>query len=66
MSTLISEIEAFTQRHGMSEWAFGEAALNDRHFIRQLREGRDIRVSTLARVRGFMATYQPAEQGVAA
>lgn len=59
MSTLLTDIEAFTQRHGMSEWAFGEAALNDRHFIRQLRDGRDIRFSTYGRVTKFMAEYRP-------
>lgn len=57
MSTLLSEIEAFTQRHSMSEWAFGEAVLNDRHFVRQLREGRDIRFSTFGKVQAFMETY---------
>jgi hypothetical protein len=68
MSTLLSEIEAFTARHDMSEWAFGEAALNDRHFIRQLRDGRDIRISTHGRVTRFMAEYRPARssEGVAA
>ncbi|APX66288.1 hypothetical protein AV944_11110 [Sphingomonas sp. LK11] len=65
MSTLISEIEAFTKRHGMSEWAFGEAALNDRHFIRQLRDGRDIRVSTLAKVQNFMTGYSGEDSAAA-
>jgi hypothetical protein len=69
MGTLIDEIEAFTKRHEMSEWAFGEAALNDRHFLRQLRAGRDIRMSTLEKVRGFMsaeATRKPSTSSVAA
>ena len=59
MKTLLSDIEKFAARHGLSEWQFGEMALNDRHFIRQLREGRDLRMSTVERVKHFMATYRP-------
>lgn len=66
MNSLLSEIEAFTQRHSMSDWAFGEAALNDRHFIRQLRDGRDIRVSTHARVTKFMTEYSAPSSKAAA
>lgn len=61
MSVLLSEIEAFCSFHELSEWQFGEMAMNDRHFIRQLREGRDVRVSTVERVRQFIAGYSPPE-----
>lgn len=66
MNTLLSDIEAFISTHGMSEWAFGEGALNDRHFIRQLRDDREPRRKTEARVRHFMATYRPADTQAAA
>ncbi len=59
MSNLISEIETFCAKHSMSEWQFGEAVLNDRHFLRQLRTGRDLRMSTLERVQTFMREYSP-------
>jgi hypothetical protein len=59
MQTLLSEIELFMDTHGLSHWQFGKLALGDKHFVRQLREGRDIRVSTEGRVRSFMLTYNP-------
>lgn len=59
MDTLISEIEAFMTAHNMSQTAFGHSALRDRHFVRQLREGRDVKMSTAEHVRNFMATYTP-------
>jgi len=62
MVTLLSQIEAFCARNGLSEWRFGELALNDRHFIRQLREGRDIRLSTAERVRVFIAGYSAQQE----
>ena len=61
METLLSDIEKFTAKNGLSEWQFGELALNDRHFIRQLREGRDLRMSTVDRVKSFMRSYRPAK-----
>jgi hypothetical protein len=60
MAELLTEIDAFLADHGLSDWQFGEKALNDKHFIRQLREGRDVRMSTLHRVRAFMAEYREA------
>jgi hypothetical protein len=59
MDTLLSEIEAFRATHGLSEWKFGDLALRDRHFIPQLRAGREIRRRTEAKVRTFIATYRP-------
>lgn len=57
MDTLLSDIEGFCAQHGLSEWQFGELVLNDRHFIRQLRDGRDLRMSTLGKVKDFMDEY---------
>jgi hypothetical protein len=59
MSTLLHDIEAFIAKHEMSEWVFGEKALNDRHFVRQLRAGREHRRATESRARKFMAEYAP-------
>ncbi len=66
MDEFLNEIDAFRQQHGLSEWQFGEMALNDRHFIRQLRTGRDMRLSTFGKVRAFMESYQPAPSSEAA
>ena len=62
MDDLLTQIEGFIESHRLSEWQFGEQAVNDRHFVRQLRAGRDLRMSTVAKVRDFMATYSPAER----
>lgn len=43
--------------HNVSATAFGDAALGDRHFVRQLRAGRRVWPETEAKVRTFMAAY---------
>lgn len=57
MTTLLSEIEMFMSAHGLAETTFGQKALGDKHFVKQLREGRDIRLSTQGKVMQFMLTY---------
>ena len=55
-----NEIDAYRQRVGMTETRFGRAALNDGHFLRRLREGGNITLRTVERVRAFMdAGSQP-------
>lgn len=65
-STLLDEIEAFIETHGIAETAFGREALNgDWRLIKELRgetaSGRPRRLwpETEAKVRRFMATYRP-------
>jgi aspartate carbamoyltransferase catalytic subunit len=58
MDILLAEIEAFCREHGLSETRFGELALHDKPFVSQLRAGRDLRASTAARLRQFMAAYR--------
>ena len=58
MQDLLEEIEHFCLRTGMSETRFGELALNDKPFVSQLKAGRDLRGSTAAKLRKFMAEYQ--------
>jgi hypothetical protein len=59
MDELLKEIEAFLASDGMriSATRFGELALGDRHLVRQLREGRELRSKTAGKVRDFMRTY---------
>lgn len=52
--TLLREIDAFRERVGMSETRFGRAALNDGHFLRRLRQGGNITLRTVERVRAFI------------
>jgi hypothetical protein len=66
MANLINDIEAFMASHGVSPTAFGQRALGDRHFVRQLRAGRRLWPETEAKVRTFMATYRPDTQEAAA
>lgn len=54
---LITEIEAFCTEHDLTEGQFGLGALNDKNFVIDLRNGRDLRMSTLERVRNWMAEY---------
>jgi 2,4-dienoyl-CoA reductase-like NADH-dependent reductase (Old Yellow Enzyme family) len=61
---LAKAIEAFLARHPMSAVRFGREAMNDPHFVRDIRAGRRVWPETEARVRGFMAGYV-AEQAAA-
>jgi hypothetical protein len=62
MNSLLSEIDAFITTHDMSEWQFGERALNDRRFVKELRRGRRCWPETEGKVRNFIATYAPAQE----
>lgn len=55
--TLLDEIEAFLEAAGMSPTAFGTQALNDPPFVAQLRAGRDVKMSTVEKVRAFMREH---------
>lgn len=58
MERLISDIESFISRNSIPVTRFGHLALGDKHFVKQLRNGRRVWPETEARVRSFMATYQ--------
>jgi hypothetical protein len=57
--TLIDDIQAFCETHGLSIWQFGELSMNDKSFVKNLQNGRRIWPETEAKVRRFMATYRP-------
>jgi hypothetical protein len=56
MAELLGEIETFVAAHEMSETAFGKEAASDPNFIKDLRNGREIRWKTEQRVRSYMET----------
>ena len=56
---LLDEIDTFVRVNQLSESAFCRLAVNDWKLLRQLRAGRRLWPDTEARVRSFMATYQP-------
>lgn len=45
----------------MPKTRFGELAMNDKGFLFRLESGRDVRLSTVEKVRQFMASYRPHE-----
>jgi hypothetical protein len=52
---LLAAVETALAATGMSATAFGRAAVSDPSFVTALRNGRDLRVSTVKRVRDFIA-----------
>lgn len=52
----LADIRAFLAKHDMAADVFGKLAMNDVAFVYRLRE-RDIRASTIDKVRAFMAAY---------
>ena len=66
MADLIHDIEAFCAKQKMSPWQFGLLALNDKPFVKQVRNGRRVWPDTEAKIRHFMATYRPAKTEAAA
>jgi hypothetical protein len=66
MDDLINDIEAFCRTHQLKDSRFGRAAVNDTTFLPQLRDGREPRRKTVARVRRFMAEYRPSDRVSAA
>jgi hypothetical protein len=63
---LLDDIKAFCTTHGLSIWQFGELAMKDKPFVKQLEDGRRIWPETEAKVRRFMATYKPDAEADAA
>ncbi len=66
--TLLQEIEAFLEAQSMSATAFGTKALNDPPFVQQLRNGRDVKMSTVEKARAFMRDFEadPSKESSAA
>lgn len=56
MSNLLHDIEAFLTANEarFSATAFGDAALGDRHLVRQMRAGRRVWPETERKIREFM------------
>ncbi len=55
---LLDDIEVFLEgNREISATSLGDRALGDRHFVRQLRNGRRVWPETEAKVRAFMAAF---------
>lgn len=55
---LLSDIEAFLAGTGMAASRFGMMALGDPRFVRDLRDGREVKRATRAKVIEFMAAVR--------
>lgn len=54
-SELLAEIEAFlAEREGMAETTFGRLAVNDGKLVRRLRDGANMTLATICRVKAFI------------
>jgi len=51
----LSEVEQFIADRKTNPTAFGKAAVGDPRFVFQLREGREPRLGTVAKVKEYMA-----------
>lgn len=51
---LLQRIERYLRRSGTPVTRFGREALNDPRFVTDLRNGREVRSSTLARVAAYL------------
>jgi predicted transcriptional regulator len=66
----LSTIESFLSAHGMNATLFGRLSMNDSSFVHRIRNGGDVRLSTMEKVQGFMREYKspadgaPTEEGV--
>ncbi len=56
-STVLSEIEAFIAEAQIAETTFGLRAVNDGKFVARLRQGDNVGIATIERVRAFMARH---------
>lgn len=55
---LLRIIDAFQKKHGLSDPAFGELALNDKGFVTRLRgPGKTFRLATADKIIAFTETY---------
>ena len=61
-SELLKEIETFlATRRSMAETTFGRLAVNDGKFVRRLRDGCNTTLSTVDRVKRFIASHHHVE-----
>jgi hypothetical protein len=55
ITELITDIDAFLAERDMNQTDFGKRSIGDPNLYRKLKAGRDLRISTLDRIRVFMA-----------
>lgn len=63
---LLAEIESFVAEAGMSEVTFGRKAMSDPHFVRDVRNNRQLWPATQHKVQTFMREWKADEREAAA
>ncbi|MES2445001.1 MAG: hypothetical protein V4574_19420 [Pseudomonadota bacterium] len=53
--TVLPKIQKFLRRTGMPATRFGRLAVNDPRLVGDLRNGRELRAGTVARIEAFLA-----------
>lgn len=61
-STFLAEVEKHLTARGLSPTQFGREAINDTHFVADLRNGRSPGLRTVERVRKYMEANAPTAQ----
>jgi 2,4-dienoyl-CoA reductase-like NADH-dependent reductase (Old Yellow Enzyme family) len=60
---MLNRVERYLRRSGLSASHFGRLAMRDPSFVRQLRNGRELRPETVARLAAWIAAAESAERG---
>lgn len=55
---VLREVEKFLRRTDMPETKFGRLAVRDPRLVRDLRNGREPRARTVARIEAFLAAHE--------
>lgn len=59
---LLREIDAFLERSGKTQTAFGIETMNNSSFVRHLRQGGSVTLRTVDKIRKFIADHDAAER----
>lgn len=57
---ILNQVEAFLNKTGMAPTTFGIRSTGDRHLVRQMRQGRELRRALRSKVADFIASYSEA------
>ena len=56
---ILGKVERYLRKHGIPATKFGRMAVRDPRLVGDLRNGRELRAKTLARVEAFLAEPPP-------
>jgi len=59
---ILGKVERYLRTHGIPATKFGRLAVRDPRLVGDLRNGRELRAKTLARVEAFLTAPPPPEE----